>query len=164
MSLIVFGSVFFSSEEQTVSFIKQEFFVNGCYMRTGSKVSKTTNNVVRNILGPSDFYAQTFELCDGPSDNTATELFAPKYYYETNGVWEEKAPTLCERLELVQNFLNELFLKTNPVKIKMCISNQGYPILTDCKVIKISLNQLLEKLYDEYEKYNDVPSLLVEIS
>ena len=109
MSLIVFGSLIFSSEEEKINAQEQKTSIGNCYMRTGCEVAETTYNVSEKLFYQRDFHTETFELSDGPYDNTATKLFAPKYYCELNGEWKEKTPTLFERLELVQNFLEEIF-------------------------------------------------------
>ena len=163
MSLISFGMLIFSSEEEKINARENKVSVIGCYMRTEHEVDKITYRVLDQLFIQSDFYTEVFELSDGPKDNTVQDLCAPKYYCEVNGKWQEKTPTLFERLKLLQLFLEEVFIKKKPIMIKLCISEQGYPLLSDCKIIDVSLNQLSKKLYEEFEQYGGVPTLLITI-
>lgn len=165
MSLLSFGRLIFSSEQEKNEAEKINFSMSGCHIRTEDEVCEVTHRVLDKLLSQDGLYFKAFELSDGPKDNTAEYLFAPKYYGtgDLRGLPIVEILPLYERMELVQKFFEQIFSLMKPTLIKLCICDEGYPILSDCKIMEVSLSELAQKLYDEYDDYCGTPTLLITI-
>lgn len=165
MSLLSFGRLIFSSEQEKNEAGKLKLSMPGCYMRTEDEVCDVTRKVLDELLSQNDLYSEVFELSDGAKDNTAEYLFAPKYYGtgDLRGLPIVEILPLYERMELVQKFFEQIFSLMKPTLIKLCICDEGYPILSDCKIMEVSLSELAQKLYDEYDDYCGTPTFLITI-
>lgn len=160
MSILAFGRAVFLQTKPT-----QDFFGDtDCYMRFSPMICETTDRIVDQLFGTYDMSrAETFELSECLQGSTVQKLLAPKCYGKSDDAWKENEPTLYERLQTVQQCLSQFCVKYKPAVIHLCISEQGYPLPSDCNQLDVSLGRLAERSYEEYERCGGVPTVVITI-